>query len=100
MSNLTELFSMLSDATRVHLLLSLADEEKNVTTLCEELALPQPTVSHHLGLLRMAGLASPRRDGKQIFYSLAAGISVSKAKGKSTIEFATDDGRVRVARPA
>lgn len=30
----------------------------------------QPTVSHHLGILRDAGLVNTRRDGKQIFYSL------------------------------
>lgn len=30
----------------------------------------QPTVSHHLGILREAGLVNTRRDGKQIFYSL------------------------------
>ena len=30
----------------------------------------QPTVSHHLGILRDAGLVHMRRDGKQVFYSL------------------------------
>ncbi|KPK09695.1 MAG: hypothetical protein AMJ56_10120 [Anaerolineae bacterium SG8_19] len=30
----------------------------------------QPTVSHHLGILREAGLVSTRREGKQVFYTL------------------------------
>lgn len=30
----------------------------------------QPTVSHHLGILREAGLVNTRRDGKQVFYTL------------------------------
>lgn len=30
----------------------------------------QPTVSHHLGILREAGLVHMRREGKQVFYSL------------------------------
>lgn len=30
----------------------------------------QPTVSHHLRVLRQAGLVHTRREGKQIFYSL------------------------------
>ncbi len=30
----------------------------------------QPTVSHHLSILREAGLVNSRRDGKQVFYSL------------------------------
>lgn len=32
--------------------------------------LSQPTVSHHLAILREAGLVHVRRDGKQVFYSL------------------------------
>ena len=30
----------------------------------------QPTVSHHLSILREAGLVDSRRDGKQVFYAL------------------------------
>ncbi len=33
----------------------------------------QPTVSHHLSILREAGLVHTRREGKQIFYSLNQG---------------------------
>ena len=48
----------------------LAKGERNVTSLCEELKLPQPTVSHHLGLLRIERIISNRRHGKQVFYGL------------------------------
>ena len=41
-----------------------------MTSLCQELVLPQPTVSHHLGLLRMRNLITNRREGKQVFYGL------------------------------
>lgn len=44
--------------------------EMHVTELCKNLRLPQPTVSHHLGLLRMHGLVRNRRNGKQVFYSI------------------------------
>ena len=44
--------------------------ELNVTALCKGLKLPQPTVSRHLAILRMAGLVNNRRAGKEIFYSL------------------------------
>ena len=67
---LTSLFRLLSDKTRLNILLLLADGERNVTSLCEALRLPQPTVSHHLGLLRMNNLIANRRDGKQVFYGL------------------------------
>lgn len=40
----------------------------DVVTLLD--AVSQPTVSHHLSILREAGLVHTRREGKQIFYSL------------------------------
>src|SRR5256885_12740114 len=67
---LAGVFRLLSDKTRLNILLLLAGGERNVTTLCEELALPQPTVSHHLGLLRMNNVVGNRRHGKQVFYAL------------------------------
>jgi ArsR family transcriptional regulator, arsenate/arsenite/antimonite-responsive transcriptional repressor len=70
LDGLIEIFRLLSDKTRLNILLLLAGGERNVTSLCEELTLPQPTVSHHLGLLRMRNLISNRRDGKQVFYGL------------------------------
>ena len=70
LEQLTSLFRLLSDKTRLNILLLLSDGERNVTSLCDELRLPQPTVSHHLGLLRMNNVISNRRNGKQVFYSL------------------------------
>src|SRR5215510_11571733 len=67
---LVGLFRLLSDKTRMNILLLLSKGERNVTSLCEELRLPQLTVSHHLGLLRMSNLISNRRDGKQVFYDI------------------------------
>ena len=70
LDQLSSLFRLLSDKTRLSILMRLSDGERNVTTLCEELALPQPTVSHHLGLLRMNNVVGNRRHGKQVFYAL------------------------------
>ncbi|HWP41205.1 MAG TPA: metalloregulator ArsR/SmtB family transcription factor, partial [Tepidisphaeraceae bacterium] len=53
LDQLTTVFRLLSDKTRLNILMLLAGGEQNVTSLCERLKLPQPTVSHHLGLLRM-----------------------------------------------
>jgi len=64
------LMRLLSDPTRIRVLGLLQAGEMNVTALCRELCLAQPTVSHHLGLMRTAGLLSTRRDGKQVHYSL------------------------------
>src|SRR3954449_2588028 len=67
---LAGLFKLLSDGTRLRILMLLAKGERNVSSLCDELKLPQPTVSHHLGLLRMKNVISNRRHGKQVFYTL------------------------------
>ena len=60
----------MGDGTRLRLLFLLGAGEANVTELCARTGLPQPTVSHHLGLLRMADLVRDERRGKQVFYTL------------------------------
>ncbi len=72
LDQLSSLFRLLSEKTRLAILLQLARGERNVTSLCEELSLPQPTVSHHLGLLRMNNIVANRRSGKQVYYGLMA----------------------------
>src|SRR5688572_26667704 len=78
---LVGLFRILSDKTRLKILMLLAKGERNVTSLCDELALPQPTVSHHLGLLRMSNLIGNRRSGKQVFYGLNGQVECGADKG-------------------
>ncbi len=69
--DLVQIFKLLSDETRLRILLYLAREgELHVTALCDKLGQSQPAVSHHLALLRVAGLIEPRRDGKHNFYSV------------------------------
>lgn len=68
---LSELFNVLSDQTRLKLLATLrSDGEQHVTALCRKLRAAQPTISHHLGLLRVHGLVRDRRDGKLVYYSV------------------------------
>ncbi|MHC4948629.1 MAG: ArsR/SmtB family transcription factor [Planctomycetota bacterium] len=61
---------LLADPTRLRLLRLLQYKELNVSAICRRLELAQPTVSHHLGLLRSVGLVNNRRQGKQVFYRL------------------------------
>src|SRR5450759_2581723 len=70
MNSLCQLFRLLSDKTRLQIVMLLAGGERNVTSLCEELKLHQPTASHHLGLLRMNRVIINKRRGKQVFYAL------------------------------
>lgn len=77
LEQLTALFRLLSDKTRLHILMLLAAGERNVSSICEELGLPQPTVSHHLGLLRMNNIIGNRRSGKQVYYALNGRVDLS-----------------------
>jgi ArsR family transcriptional regulator, zinc-responsive transcriptional repressor len=65
-----EVFRMLADATRVHVLWLLADRELSVSELAEHVGKPAPSVSQHLAKLRMARLVRTRRAGTTIYYSL------------------------------
>jgi len=93
LEQLTGLFRLLSDKTRLNILLILAQGERNVTSLCDQLKLPQPTVSHHLGLLRMNNIIGNRRSGKQVFYSLNGRMNQPAAH---TLQIALDNHRVDI----
>jgi ArsR family transcriptional regulator len=69
--DLAKVFKLLSDETRLRILLYLTrTDELHVRALCEILAQSQPAVSHHLALLRVARLIECRREGKHNFYRL------------------------------
>ena len=73
-NELLQIFKLLSDETRLRILLHLGRErELHVSALCTRLDQSQPAVSHHLALLREASLIAARRDGKHNFYSLKSG---------------------------
>ena len=63
-------FKALSDETRQKILTILMSGEKNVTELVEYFNMSQPTISHHLNILKIVGLVSIRKDGKQIYYRI------------------------------
>ena len=62
-------FGLLSDPNRLGILKMLAGGPKNVTALCDGLRQKQPTISHHLGLLRMGRLVIGTRKGKSVVYA-------------------------------
>jgi ArsR family transcriptional regulator len=60
----------LADPTRQRLMQLCANQWLSVTELVEQLGLAQPTVSHHLAILKEAGLVEERRDGRQVLCRL------------------------------
>ncbi|MDZ4819767.1 MAG: metalloregulator ArsR/SmtB family transcription factor [Planctomycetota bacterium] len=71
LGELVGFFKLLADETRLQILHHLLQsEEAHVRALCERLNQSQPAVSHHLALLKSAGLIVCRRDGKHNYYRL------------------------------
>lgn len=71
-----EKLKVLADATRLAVIQRLMHGACHVGTLGEDLGVEQSLLSHHLRLMRDAGLVTARRDGKAVLYSLAPGIGV------------------------
>lgn len=65
-----EALKFLSDRNRLRIIRALTRAETCVCDLIDELDLPQPLVSYHLGKLRKAGLVRARRDAQWVYYSL------------------------------
>ena len=61
----------LGDETRLRILESLLIGEKCVTDLVQGLQCSQPHASHHLRILRDAGLVEGHRNGKQVCYRVS-----------------------------
>jgi DNA-binding transcriptional ArsR family regulator len=60
----------LADETRQKIMKTCCCRWLSVTKIVEQLSVTQPTVSHHLAILREAGLVNVREEGKQTFYRL------------------------------
>jgi len=61
----------LADPTRIRILAALRKRELCVCELCDALAVSQSTLSTHLQVIRDAGLASSRKQGKWMYYGIA-----------------------------
>lgn len=67
---LAEFFKIFGDGTRIRILQTLLEGERNVGELAEALEMSQSAVSHQLRVLRQNDLVKYRKEGKTVFYSL------------------------------
>lgn len=72
MRELVRVYKALSDESRLRILSALADSRYAVCDLARHLGLSQPTLSHHLKILRETGLVSAERDGPSTYCTLNA----------------------------
>jgi DNA-binding transcriptional ArsR family regulator len=100
MINCVDFCKALGDETRQRILeVLLSQGEMCVGDLVNTFNLSQPTISHHLTLLKNAKLVTSRRDGKQVFYAIDRE-NITSCCGSLFAKFAPEDaslGRLLVS---
>jgi DNA-binding transcriptional ArsR family regulator len=69
-THLADLFSALSDPTRLRIISVLLEGEMNVGDLAGQLEMTESAVSHQLRGLRQLKLVRARKNGRQVYYAL------------------------------
>lgn len=70
MTNSVTFAKAMADETRQTIMQHLCCRWLCVNDIVAQMGVTQPTVSHHLAILRDAGLVYTRRDGKQVYYTI------------------------------
>jgi DNA-binding transcriptional ArsR family regulator len=88
--NPVEFAKALADETRQKIMQLCCCQWISVTDIVQQLSVTQPTVSHHLAILREAGLVEVREQGKQTFYRLDQK-RITHCCGRLMTNFAPED---------
>jgi ArsR family transcriptional regulator, arsenate/arsenite/antimonite-responsive transcriptional repressor len=85
----------ISDDTRQKIMSECCCCTLSVTEIVEKIGLSQPTISHHLAILRDAGLVKIREEGKQTFYTLNQD-QVAYCCGQLMVKFAPEEKATQI----
>ena len=83
------IFSALSAPERIKILRFLRDGERNVSQIADMLRTAPVNVSHHVAVMKYAGLIQSRKDGRFMMYSLLPGLSVQTPQGSGLMRLET-----------
>ncbi|MEM9124708.1 MAG: metalloregulator ArsR/SmtB family transcription factor [Pseudomonadota bacterium] len=70
-TELADTFGLLSDPTRLSIVIACMDQDRSAGEIAESLGLSASLTSHHLRLVRSARILKSQRRGKQVFYSMS-----------------------------
>ncbi len=79
-------FRALSDKTRLEILKLLKEGEMCVSEICDEFEMRQPSISHHLDILKRSGLVTSEKRGREVYYKFE-GESLINCCGKQMSVF-------------
>ena len=66
----TNFFKAISDPNRVRIMELLRGKELNVSEICQHFNMQQPSISHHLNILKNAHILGSNKRGKEVYYYL------------------------------
>jgi DNA-binding transcriptional ArsR family regulator len=69
---MNQVFKALEDGTRRKILMLLREQDLSAGQIAAHFECSKPTISHHLDILRQAGLIQSARQGQYIVYTLTA----------------------------
>jgi ArsR family transcriptional regulator len=87
----------IADSTRQQIMKLCCCEWISVADLTEQMKVSQPTVSHHLAILREAGLVDLRSEGRQTFYTLNQN-RIALCCGQLMVRFAPDEASTEAVK--
>lgn len=87
----------IADDTRQQIMALCCCRRLNVGDIAREIGVTQPTASHHLAILRDAGLVTVEREGRETYYSLNQA-RVTVCCGKLMLAFAPEEDVTRTVK--
>ncbi|MCL4861934.1 MAG: winged helix-turn-helix domain-containing protein [Caldilineaceae bacterium] len=99
MINAVEFAKAIADETRQRIMQICCCRELCVSDIVAEIGLSQPTVSHHLAILRDAGLVHAERRGRETFYTLNQE-RITHCCGQLLLTFAPEEGVTKTVAQA
>lgn len=66
----TKCFDLIGENTRMRIIHYLRKNRHNVKDICQHFSLTQPTISHHLKVLKKIGMVFSKKRGREIYYFL------------------------------
>lgn len=94
MKEITEIFKLLSDESRLRILMLLEKRELCVCQIMGVLNMSQPLVSRNLSLLAKSGFLAGRREGKLMFYRIKRNLAKKNLLILSVLKELLKDDRV------
>ena len=81
---IAEMLAALAEPTRLQILHRLVEGPQYVGQLSEALGVPMVNMSHHLGVMRQAGLLDNEKDGRRVVYAFRPDV-FTPGDGKTTL---------------